>query len=394
MSRKVTPLALLLVTAPDTDIGGVLGELELAGFQINSRRVTNPEQLRGFWSEGGWQVVLADERLDGWSGLEALELVRTIDPNVARVLRSVSLENVDVAAASCRPGGPDLLPSGLPSLVGPVVVRALERSTLRRTVERCESELLRTRRLDSLGSLAGALVHELNNLLTPMVFSGEVLFELAGDGAHRELLEALTTGSRRAADAVKRLQNFIHGEQAEWREIRPAELLGELEKLWQLSLPKSVRRRVHAHDQLWEIRGEPALLMQIFVSLTANALDAMPRGGQLTLKGENVELETTMLVGGRELTPGSYVRFEMVDSGEGMTTDVVLRAGEPFFTTKEPGRHLGLGLAASHEIASRHGGGIEVESTPGQGTCVAVHFPAAKQFPAPPPAVETGGGAE
>src|SRR5690606_35703347 len=128
------------------------------------------------------------------------------------------------------------------------------------------------------GSMAGAMAHELNNLLTPILIATELLSEDAKEGA-KPLLDGLSAGGSREADVVKTLQSFIWSRSAEFHEIRLADLLEEVERLMQFTLPKSIKRQVSTAAELRPVHGDSSSLVQVLMSLIANAREAMPEGG-------------------------------------------------------------------------------------------------------------------
>jgi signal transduction histidine kinase len=371
----VVPLAVLLFADSDEVAEPIVRELERVGFRPEALRVTTADDLKMQLSVRKWQLVVAEETVKNVAGRQALELVNEMAPGLARVLVVEQLDGERTAAFS-RPEMPQLLPKNMLHLAGPTVARALDGGELQQRLMDRDAELRRTRRLDSIGSLAGAMAHDLNNLLTPILIAAELLSEDAEEGANKPLCDGLLTSSRRAADLVKNLQSFIWGRSPEFREVRPQDILDELQQLMQFTLPRTITRQVDLAPDLQPILGEPSQLVQVLMSLIANAREAMPDGGDLTVRGENVELRWQDLSAMPGLSPGPYIQLEVTDSGHGMDPETLARAGEPFFTTKPPERGLGLGLASSREIVARHGGAMKLASEAGQGTRVSLFFPA------------------
>jgi signal transduction histidine kinase len=369
-------LALLCYAESPAETDSMVRELERIGYQAKICTVPSVDDLQMRLSRpDDWHLVVVRRSSEIESVTNILAMIRELAPDLPCILQVAEGDETAIAAG-CRPAGPELWSVGQPQLFGPLVARAIERGKLRRRVAELEDALQRTRRLDSVGTLAGAMAHELNNLLTPIMIAAELLEEDEPDSKNQGLLEGLMTSSRRAADAVKQLQRFIWGKESEIRELDVVEMMRELEKLLRFSLPKSIKLEVTVPRTPCSIKGEPAELFQVIMALAANAREAMSEGGKLTVRCEQVTYVTNPETAAQGLFPGDYVRILVSDTGPGMPPEVLARAGEPFFTTRPVGCGLGLGLATSRMLVARHGGVLHVESAAGEGTRVAVHFPA------------------
>lgn len=243
--------------------------------------------------------------------------------------------------------------------------------------KRQETERHRAQRLESLGSLASGIAHDLNNLLTPILIAADVLLEEPGEGDQRTLLEGLQVSARRAADVVEQILSFARGIEGVRVQVAPADLLRELERLLRFSLPKSIQRQVSAPKALWPIHGDATQLLQVLVNLCVNARDAMPAGGRLTIDAENVVLREHDLGGRTGLAPGPFVHLRVTDSGTGIPLEICERIFEPFYTTKQGASGTGLGLSTSLSIIEGHGGFVRVYSEPGRGARFSIYVPAA-----------------
>jgi signal transduction histidine kinase len=374
-------LAILSFSKASGSSHSIVRDLEPMGYRAVVREVSSVAQLRDRLAESGpWDLAIIDWVEPGDTGLEVVSVVRRVAPTLPCILR---IGNLDVLPPLDyrQPGSPELCPAGLPQLLGPMVARALERAELRRRAAEQNEMLERTRRLDSVGSLAGPMAHELNNLLTPILIAAELLAEDEEQEENRGLLDGLLASSRRAADAVRQLQMFIWGKVSEDRELDLKETMQQLMPLLRFSLPKTIKLEMTVPDDLWAIDGVPAEIFQIMMALAANAREAMAEGGTLAVECEHVVLADTALVGSVQLTPGDYVRILVRDTGTGMPADVLARAGEPFFSTKSNSTGLGLGLATCRELVTRHGGALRIDSTEGKETRVSIYFPANHSTP-------------
>lgn len=231
-----------------------------------------------------------------------------------------------------------------------------------------EARLLRAQRVESLGSLAGGMAHDLNNVLTPVLIAIPMLREENLTDEARKMLETLDESVQRGANMVKQVLTFARGAQGEWVSLQPGRVLSEAAKMIRETFPKNIRVETHIAENLGLILGDATHLHQAILNLCVNARDAMPDGGILTLAAENVPVDANMA---RETTggkPGQYACISVSDTGEGIPPELIDRIFEPFFTTKNPGTGTGLGLSTVMGIARGHGGFVRVSSLVGRGS--------------------------
>ncbi|MGO8838083.1 MAG: PAS domain S-box protein [Limisphaerales bacterium] len=239
-----------------------------------------------------------------------------------------------------------------------------------------ESQILRSQRMESIGSLAGGIAHDLNNILTPLLVSIQVLKENVTDADGSKLLEALEANVQRGAGLVKQVLAFGRGMEGERIAVNPKHIAREIEQIIHETFPKSVAFELHSAPDLWTITGDPTQLHQVLLNLCVNARDAMPGGGQLSLRLENTKVDETYAGMNLEARPGPYVVITVADTGTGIPKEIQERIFDPFFTTKEPGKGTGLGLSTTLAIIKSHGGFINCYSEPAKGTVFRVYFPA------------------
>ena len=239
-----------------------------------------------------------------------------------------------------------------------------------------EQQFLRAQRMDSIGTLAGGIAHDLNNVLLPILMSVEVLRLQETDERRLGILATIETSAKRGAAMVRQVLSFARGVESQKEEISARLLLKEIEKIVNETFLKTISIRCQIADDLWTVSGDPTQLHQVLLNLCVNARDAMPSGGVLSLSARNMMVDgsyASMNIGAR---PGPYVILEVEDNGMGMPTAVVERIFEPFFTTKEIGKGTGLGLSTTLAIVKSHGGFVRVESDVGVGTKFQVFIPA------------------
>ncbi len=237
-----------------------------------------------------------------------------------------------------------------------------------------EMQFLRAQRLESLGTLAGGIAHDLNNILGPILMSTEMLQMQPHDARSRKLLDTMETSTRRAADMVRQVLSFARGVKGERVAVPLKPLIAELAKILKEAVPRSIRLHFEVAPGLWTVDGDVTQLHQVLMNLCLNARDAMPNGGTIDISARNIMLEKHYARFHVDAKPGPYVLVWVSDTGQGMTPDVQDKIFEPFFTTKEKGS--GLGLSTALGIVTSHGGFINVYTEPGQGTSFKVYLPA------------------
>jgi PAS domain S-box-containing protein len=240
-----------------------------------------------------------------------------------------------------------------------------------------EQQFLRAQRLESLGSLASGIAHDLNNVLTPIVGVAQLLpMTLPNlDDRNRRLLDMLVESSRRGSGLVKQILTFARGLDGERTTIQVRHILTELISVARQTFPKSIEIRVNNdREDLWLVNVDATQIHQVLMNLFVNARDAMPDGGSLTASSENMVIDADYAQIHLQSPAGAYILISIADTGIGMTDEILDRIFEPFFTTKETG--TGLGLSTVRGIVKAHGGAIEVESQIGRGTCFKIYLPA------------------
>ncbi len=244
--------------------------------------------------------------------------------------------------------------------------------------KRIQSHLLRSQRLESIGTLAGGIAHDLNNVLTPILMSIKMLKDECPQKSTKDLLETLEASAHRGASIVNQVLSFARGVDGERSPMHLRHSLDEVVKIARDTFPPIIQIRQNFRRESWAVMGDPTQLHQVFMNLCVNARDAMPNGGRLTLEMENVFVDENYARMQPDATPGPYVVVTVEDTGFGIAPGVIHQIFEPFFTTKAAGKGTGLGLSTALGIIKGHGGFINVYSEPGKGTRFKVHLPAAK----------------
>ncbi len=257
-----------------------------------------------------------------------------------------------------------------------------------------ESQVLRMQRLESIGSLASGIAHDLNNALAPILMALHTLQQRFTDPNSQHWLSLIRKSAERSRDLVDQVLTFARGASGARLPLELNELLLDLATILKETLPKNIKLEVSVPDDLWPIVGDKTQVHQVLMNLCLNARDAMPQGGQLSIKAENVQLKQQDIWTHEGVKPGPFVRLTIADTGTGMPPEVLDRIFEPFFTTKEQGKGSGLGLSTSSGIVRGHGGFIEVKSELSKGSRFTVCLPAdedALDWPAEPEKEEEQG---
>jgi two-component system, cell cycle sensor histidine kinase and response regulator CckA len=243
-----------------------------------------------------------------------------------------------------------------------------------------EAQFLRAQRMESLGTLASGIAHDLNNVLTPILSVAQLLpLRLTDlDDRNQNLLNILESSAHRGADLIKQILSFAQGIEGKHVCIQPAHLLVDIQKIIQQTLPKSIEIDRDIATDLWTVSGDMTQLHQVMMNLCINARDAMPQGGTLSIEAVNRSIDETFALKHLEAKVGNYVAMTIGDTGTGIAPQLLHRIFDPFFTTKEIGKGTGLGLSAVLGIVKSHGGFLDVQTQVNQGTKFDVYLPASK----------------
>ncbi|WP_035992725.1 response regulator [Leptolyngbya sp. KIOST-1] len=242
-----------------------------------------------------------------------------------------------------------------------------------------EAQFFRAQRLESIGTLASGIAHDLNNILTPVLTTAQLLQMKADNLDDRSLhmLQVLETNARRGAEIIKQVLSFARGVEGNDTILQASHLIREIQQIIRETFPKSIELEVDIPKDLWTITGNPTQIHQVLMNLCVNARDAMPEGGTLTITAENLTLDETYIRTNLDARVGKYIAIAVTDSGCGIAPELIDRIFEPFFTSKEVGSGTGLGLSTALGIIKSHRGFMTVSSTLGQGTQFKLFLPAA-----------------
>ncbi len=242
--------------------------------------------------------------------------------------------------------------------------------------KKLEAQFLRAQRMESVGTLASGIAHDLNNILSPIMMVLQLLRKRLTDENSRELLDMLDMSAQRGADLIRQVLSFARGPEGSRTILQLRYIISEIERILRETFPRSIEIDTDIPKDLWAISGDPTQLHQVFMNLCVNARDAISSSGRLSISAENIFMDEEGTRTNIDANIGPYVVITVSDTGTGIPPEIMGRIFEPFFTTKEPGKGTGLGLSAAFGIVKGHGGFINVHSDIGKGTQFKVYLPA------------------
>lgn len=254
-----------------------------------------------------------------------------------------------------------------------------ERMESQKALEQAREALQQAQKLEAIGQLTGGIAHDFNNLLAAVLGSLELVQKrLPYDPRISPLISNAVAGAQRGAVLTQRMLAFARKQDLQMQAVEVPSLARGMLEFLQRSIGPAISVRLDFPYGLPRVLSDPNQLESALLNLLVNARDAMPGGGDVTISAEVRRVETS----GAELPPGDYLALSVSDTGQGMDADTLARATEPFFTTKGVGKGTGLGLSMVHGLVAQSGGRLEIDSTPGEGTRIALWLPVADREPA------------
>jgi PAS domain S-box-containing protein len=242
--------------------------------------------------------------------------------------------------------------------------------------QKLEAQCLRAQRIESIGTLAAGMAHDLNNILAPILMSaGTLRWNLPPDEQEKSI-SRIESSVKRGADIIQQVLTFGRGISGNREPIHAGEVIDDVVRIAGQTFPKDIAVTARVEDGLWTVVGDRTQIHQVLLNLCINARDAMPNGGKLTMRARNVTLTEARPALPLPARPGSYVLLQVSDSGCGIAPEDTERIFDPFFTTKEIGKGMGLGLSTVLGIVKSHLGAVMVESELGKGTTFRALLPA------------------
>ena len=241
--------------------------------------------------------------------------------------------------------------------------------------KKLQEQFFRGQRMEAIGTLAGGIAHDLNNILAPVMMAPALLRDCARNDQDRRLLNLIETAAKRGSNIVRQLLTFSRGTSGERVAVQLRPLLDEMSGLIRETFPKDIDFENNAARDLSPVLGDSTQLHQVLMNLCVNARDAMPDGGSLLLEAKNVELDADDVSDHPPAKAGPHVAITVTDTGQGIEPRIIDRIFDPFFTTKPPTKGTGLGLSTVLGIVRSHQGFTTVSSKVGSGTTFTVFLP-------------------
>jgi len=239
-----------------------------------------------------------------------------------------------------------------------------------------EQQYLRSQRMDSIGTLAGGIAHDLNNILAPILLSINMLKDAIPNPEDQSLLRTIEVSAKRGADLVRQVLSFGRGVEGKRDQVNVAHVLDELQHILSETIPRNIGIQCTLTEGIWQLKADPTQLQQVLMNLCVNARDAMPTGGRIRISAENIQFDESYVAMNIDARVGPYVKLVVEDDGIGIDPAILNRVFDPFFTTKPSGEGTGLGLATTLAIVKSHGGFIRLNSEVGKGTRFRIYLPA------------------
>jgi PAS domain S-box-containing protein len=242
-----------------------------------------------------------------------------------------------------------------------------------------DAQFLRAQRMESIGTLAGGIAHDLNNVLAPIMMSLDLIGEKLPDPESVALLQTLQSSAKRGAELVRQLLGFARGVEGDHIRIDPKHIMKEIQKVIHDTFPKNITFQLESAPDLLTVTGDPTQLHQVCMNLCVNARDAMPSGGKIEVLIENIIIDETFASMNYGAHAGSSIVISVKDSGVGIPKENMEKIFDPFFTTKKMGKGTGLGLSTTIAIVKNHKGFIIVNSEFGKGSEFRIYIPTSKE---------------
>ncbi len=372
--RAALAVRVLLVedSAPDAEL--LIDELSRDGLIFEWRLVDDEPAYRNALMEFRPDIVISDISMPNFCGYRALELLRERSTRIPFIFVSGTIDE-DTAIEALRSGATDYVLKSNYGRFASGVRRALKEAEQGFSRDRTEEQLLRSQRYESLSLIAGGISHDLRNILQPLLFASSLITKPGADLPR--VAKMVEDCSRRGLEMITSMLDFARAEDRPRERIQLVALFAAIDMLLIGSVPRNVVVDMERVADDISVNGNFTELQQCLLNLCLNALQAMPNGGCLQVRAENVTLDAAFFDPEELVMAGNYLTISVTDTGVGISPELQKSLFKPFFTTKSTG--TGLGLLSCRRIVENHQGCLRIASVVGQGTTFSLYLRASTE---------------
>jgi len=378
-AAKSAVARILFVEDNARDAELMVEELKRVGFNFEWVRVQTEADFVARLDDG-FDLILSDYSMPGFSGFRALELLKARpDLDTPFIIISGTIGE-ETAVLAIQEGAADYLLKDRIGRLGPAVSRALREVQERREKKRLQEQFLEAQKMEVIGQLSAGVAHDFNNVLAVIMGYSDLLEgELGGEHPLQRYTEEIRQAARRAAGLTRQLLIFSRRETIQPELLDLNDVVASMDKLLQRLVDENIELTMDCRRGLGQIRADSGYVWQVLMNLVVNARDAMIEGGRLVIQTGAQTITDPSPQTQVGVPAGEYVTLSVSDTGTGMSDAVKARLFEPFFTTKPAGKGTGLGLVTCQTIVRQSGGYIEVDSEVNRGSTFRIYFPRAGQ---------------
>lgn len=358
----------LIVEDSEDDAALLVRELRRGGFEVTHTRVAAADQMTRALDTEQWDVVISDFSMPGFSGTEALKILRAKNDEIPFLYVSGTLGE-ETAVTALKSGAQDYLVKGKLRRLVPAIERELREVEARRERKRLDARIHQLQRFESIGRLAGGIAHDFNNVIGAILGWAEIGRQKLEE-KHEACgpLQKIQDQAQRAAGLTRQLLAYARRQVLQPQNLDLNGLIRSTTSLLERVIGENVRIELALDSNLRPIWADGSQIEQVVMNLCLNSRDAMPQGGKIRIRTKEADIPEEVEAARPYFKAGKYILLGVSDTGMGMDAETLEHIFEPFFTTKEVGKGTGLGLATVYGIVKQHGGVVDVESAPGSGT--------------------------
>lgn len=243
-------------------------------------------------------------------------------------------------------------------------------------IDKLEQQIIHSQKMESLGELASGIAHDFNNILGGIMgYTSLLKSKLDPKTDSYEYAQFIEIATQRGTEITRQILEASNKTNFQTSPININEIVEEVATIMAHALPKEVQIKTNLENKLQDIQGDYSQIHQVLMNLCINASDAMPKGGKITIKTENITIKRELLKENPNLSPGQHIKLSISDTGTGIKSSIKDKIFEPFFTTKQPNKGTGLGLAIVKNILENHNSIITAESSGKRGSTFTIYFP-------------------